>query len=240
MKKFMILLATVALMTSCSDDDEKIIPKDYGLKNFSADLMYQPAGGGGMSTDFSCKQQVYFKLGKENAVAVGNYTTKDNWTTFNILRKIQKGQNPTDLIDNPAYNVTTTQKGWDLLFTQYIGNGAKLMGMPGVMPYPITGVLCNTADVEIALYKYTESVEANDITKAFSDLKLVDVENLTYGSKIDEIGTSFRSMQGMPPTYTPNYNYFYIIKTAANETYKLRFTEYSRKKVISVEYALMK
>ncbi len=38
MKKLLILFATVALLASCSDDDEKIVPKDYGMKKFSADM----------------------------------------------------------------------------------------------------------------------------------------------------------------------------------------------------------
>ncbi|PID95481.1 MAG: hypothetical protein CSA94_01385 [Bacteroidetes bacterium] len=237
MKKFMILLAAV----SCSDDDDKVVPKDYGMKVFSADLMYQPAGGGGMSTDFSCKQQVYFKLGQENAVAVGNYTTKDNWTTFDLLPKIPSKMTKQGGIPdtkNPNYNVTTTQKGWDLLFTQYIDDAYAGHGPKGmIMPYYLAGVLCNTADVKIALYKYEGD---ENIAKAFADLKLANVKDVMYSNKINAIGTSFRSMKGMPPVFAVNANHFYIIKTAANETYKLRFTEYSRKKVISVEYALMK
>lgn len=244
----MILFAAVALMTSCSDDDEKIVTKDYGMKTFSADLMYEkptggPHGGGG----FTCKQQVYFKLGQDNPVAVGNNKTNQNWTTFDLLPKIPKGKDSKEMVTNPNYNVTTSVKGWDLLFTQYVGNGAKAMGMAGVMPYKLAGVLVNTADVKVQLYKYevnsklSETEMLEDTKAAFAALKLADLKDKKLEERrgIDAIGTSFRTMKGMPPTYIVSYNNFYIIKTVNNDTYKLRFISY-KKKVITCEYALMK
>ncbi len=247
MKKLMILFAAVALMTSCSDDDEKIVPKDYGMKTFSADLMFEKPTGAPHGAGFTCKQQVYFKFGQELPVAVGNNKTNENWTTFDILPKLPKGKDPKDLIDNPNYNVTTSVKGWDLLFTQYVGNAAKSMGMPGIMPYKLAGVLVNTDRVEVQLYKHEldanlSETEILEKTKtAFADLKIADLSSKLLDNKkgIDAIGTDFRRMEGMPPKYTPNYNYFYIIKTADNDTYKLRFIGY-KKKVITCEYALMK
>ncbi len=247
MKKFMILLAAVALMTSCSDDDEKITPKDYGMKTFSADMKYQPEEGG-MSHDFNCKQQTYFKLGQNNAVAVGEFGT-DSWTRFDLLPKLpkEKDKNGAGLpeIDNPNYNVTTTVKGWDLLFTQYVGDAYNGHGPEGnIMPYFLAGVLINTANVQVGLHKYEESEIPEDIAKAFADLKLSDVANVEYSGKIDAIGTSFRALIGMPPTYKLRLNNFYIIKTNNGDIYKLRFIGYygetQKDKVFTCKYALMK
>lgn len=240
MRKFMILAVAVALFTACSDDDDPVVVKDYGMQTFSADMKYKSTGG--MATDFTSKQQTYMKLGQKDAVATGEYKT-DSWTTFNILPKVPDGEG--NLIDNKDYNVTTSVKGWDLLFTQYVGDAYFGKGPNGkILPYFLGGVLINTSSVTVGLYIYEDSKEAEDINKAFSDLTLANVANITYDNTIDVIGTKWRKMSGMPPSFTPNTNYFYIVKTTAGDYYKLRFTGYygatKAEKVFTCEYALMK
>lgn len=236
MKKIIsFLLATTALLASCSDDDEKIEVKDYEMQTFSADMKYEKPES--MAKDFTCKQQTYLKLGKADAVAIGEYGT-ESWTTFNILPEIPESDK---MVTNPDYNVTTKVKNWDLLFTQYVGDA-----MPGekVFPYFLAGVLINTASIEIALYKYEESTEKADIAKAFADLKLITVASLSYSPNIDGIGTRWRTMKGMPPVYEVNDNYFFIAKTQSGDYYKIRFLRYygdtEAEKVFKCEYALLK
>ncbi len=239
MKKFMILLATVALFAACSDDDEKVEVKDYGMKTFSADLKYQPTGGG-MAKDFNCKQQTYFKFGKDAAVAIGEHG-KDSWTRFDILPKVPKGMKNPELVSNPNYNVTTSVKGWDMVFTQYVGDAYQGHGPKGaIMPYFLAGVLINTANVEVGLHVS----EASDASKAFADLKLADVANVTYKKDINTIGIKWVDRVGMPPTYKVKTNNFYIVKVSNGNVYKLRFVGYygatKKDKVFKCEYALMK
>lgn len=238
MKKLMILFAAVALFVACSDDDdERIIPKEYGTTKFSADLKHEPHQG--MAGDFTCKQQTYMKLGEVKPVHVGKYG-EDSWTTFDILPKIPNEDK--ELVDNPNYNVSTNVKGWDLLFTQYKGNARK--GSGEVMPYFLAGILINAESVKVALHKYEASKEDEAISKAFSALTLADVANVAYSSEIDFIGISWKGMSGMPPKYSPKTNWFYIVKTTSGETYKVRFTSvYGKSKddrVFTCEYALMK
>ncbi len=147
------------------------------------------------------------------------------------------------LIPNENYNVTTKVKGWDILFTQYVGNGNKAMGMDGVSVYNLAGILVNTKTVKVGLKRYTESKEQEVISKAFNDLKLADVAGITYSNEIDVIGTSFRTMQGMGASYSPNTHYFFIFKTTSGEIYKLRFIGFygktKKEKVFTCEYTLM-
>ncbi|MBS9768937.1 MAG: hypothetical protein KGV44_15560 [Flavobacteriaceae bacterium] len=240
MKKLLILLTAVAFFASCSDDDEKIVPKDYGMKKFSADMKYEKPKG--MAKDFSCKQQVYMQLGKEKAVHTGIYGL-GSWTTFNILPEIPKSMGSKEMIKNPKYNVTTTVKDWDILFTQYVGNAMKGRG-DGVFPYFLAGVLINPERVEVALHEYTASKEEKTISEAFSKLMLSDVATVKYSNEIDAIGTAWKGMKGMPPTYNPQTNFFYIIKTKSGDIYKLRFVGVYGKtqdeRIFSCEYALMK
>ncbi len=180
------------------------------------------------------------QLGKEEAVHTGIYGL-GSWTTFNILPEIPKAMGSKEMIKNPKYNVTTTVKDWDILFTQYYGNAMKGKGFYG---YFLAGVLINPKRVEVALHEYTASKEETTISEAFSKLALSDVATPKYSKEIDAIGIEWKERKGMPPTYTPKTNFFYIIKTKSGDIYKLRFVGVYGKtqdeRVFSCEYALMK
>lgn len=237
MRKIMILLATVAFLASCSDNDDPITPKDFSLKTFAADMGYEKPQGGGMANNFTHKKQTYMKFDKAEPIAIGKYG-ENSWTTFDILPKVPNDKGV--LIDNKNYNVTTNVIDWDLLFTQYKGNAMKGRG-DGVMPYFLTGVLINTENVEVALYKYEDSKDEAEITKMFKDLTLANVTNLKYSKEIDCIGTAWK---GMPPTYHPKTNFFYIAKTKSGNVYKVRFVgvygSTKSERIFTCEYALMK
>ncbi len=239
MKKLLILFAAVAFLAACSDEDEKIVPKDYGMKKFAADMKYDSSQKGHGKAGFNCKQQTYMKLGQDTAVATAIYGN-DNYTIFNILPEIPDANNK--MIKNEAYNVTTNVKNWDLLFTQYVGNGFKAMGMDGILVYNLAGVLINTKNIKVAVYEYTKSENANDISEAFYNLKLSDISSLEYTNEIDAIGTTFRKMEGMG-NYFVLPNRFFILKTTSNDIYKLHFISFygktTEEKVFTCEYTLM-
>ncbi len=240
----MILCTVVLLMASC-DDDKKIIPtpkKDYGMKTYSADLKREKIDG--MPTYFNCKQQTFFKFGKETAVAIGEYG-KPSWTTFDLRKKIPAKQGSTNMIDNPDYNYESKGKDWDMVFTQYIISGSMGAGQPIINIYP-AGVLLNAKGVAVGFTKYTESTKEDDISKAFADLKLIDIENVKfYENTAKAIGSNWKKGVGMPPIYQVKTNLFYFIKQIeTGNIYKLRFVGcYGKTRedyVFKCEYALMK
>ncbi len=245
MKKLIILLTAATLMTSCSDDDEKIIPvpeKDYGMKTYSADLKREKVDG--MPTYFNCKQQTFFKFGKKTAVAVGEYG-KPSWTTFDLRKKIPAEQGSEKMVDNPDYNYKSNVKDWDMVFTQYLIAGSMGPGQPVKNVYP-TGVLLNAEGVAVGFAKYTDSTKEDDIAKAFADLKLIDIEKVKfYENTARAIGANWKKRVGMPPVYQVKKNLFYFIKQIdTGDIYKLRFIscygETQDDYVFKCEYALIK
>ncbi len=240
----MILLAAVVLMASCSDDDDKITPKDYGMKTFAADMKYEKQGSG-MAKDFNCKQQTFFKFGQADAVFIGKHGT-DTWTRFDLLPKVPKSMGSNELIDNPLYNLETTKvQDWDMVFTQYVGDAYGGRGPQGaIMPYFLAGVLINPNNVKVGLVVEDEKKPVTELAQAFADLKLADVATIEYKNNVDAIGTKFRSMKGMG-NYVPNLHVFFIVKRNNGDIYKLRFIGFwdgaeKKNKVFKCEYALMK
>ncbi len=238
----MILLAAVVLMASCSDD-EKITPKDYGMKTFAADMKYKSSGG--MAKDFNCKQQTFFKFGQADAVFIGEHGT-DTWTRFDLCPKVPKSMGSTELIDNPLYNLKTTKvQDWDMVFTQYIGDAYGGRGPKGaIMPYFLAGVLINPDKVQVGLVVEDKNKSVTELAQAFADLKLADVATVEYKNNMDAIGTKFRAMKGMG-NYEPNLHAFFIVKRNNGDIYKLRFIGFwggaeKKNKVFKCEYALMK
>ncbi len=235
----MILLAAVVLMASCSDDN-KVIPKDYGMKTFAADMKYKKVGHG-MATDFNCKQQTFFKFGQADAVFIGEHGT-DTWTRFDLLPKVPKSKKSKELIDNPLYKTKTDKvQDWDMVFTQYIGD---LDPSSGVMPYFLAGILINPDNVQVGLVVEDKNKSVTELAQAFADLKLADVATVEYKNNVDAIGTKFRTMVSMG-NYEPNLHAFFIVKRNNGDIYKLRFIGFwggaeKKNKVFKCEYALMK
>ncbi len=228
MKRIILSLVVITgILTACSKDDEQVIPKDYGMKTFEANMLYEyiPDPGGGMGQTVY-KHQIYFKFGEENAVATGVYDT-DSWTQFYLNKD-----------DMSKYNDQTNMTGWDLLFTKY--NRAS-------DAYGVTGPLINTKEsIKVGLFKYTESDDANTISESFAKLTLSDITSVNeYSGAIDAIADNeWKNINGMPPTYTVNTNYFYIVKLNNGDIYKLRFISFygstKSERIIKIEYALMK
>lgn len=239
MKNFMVLLAAVAVLTSCNNDEEMEV-KDYGTKTFSADMKYESSGGG-VTTSFTYKQQTYFKFGETDATAIGEYE-KDSWTTFNILPKVPNSDG--EMVTNANYNITTSIENWDLLFTQYVGDGYYGAGPNGtVYPYYLTGVLINTDNVAVGMQEYTASTEEEKISEAFSNLALSDITEVEYKSNIEAIGSNWKTFNMSTYKYSIKTNYFYIVKVSGTDIYKLRFTGFygdtEKERIIKIEYALM-
>ncbi|GEM_PF-3055910 len=241
MKKllFAFAIATMGLgFTSC-DEDEKVTPKDYGMKTFKADMDYTyiPDPSGGMGTAVYA-QQTYFKFGEESAIATGKVDT-DSWTQFNIYDYAAKGE---EVPDGYVINKTADVDGWELVFTNY--KGTTYMGNPEGSPYNLTGVLFNAeAGITVAEKVYDESEKENDIAAAFASLVINDVKGLTYSEEVETIGSDWKSLDWSTKTYVVKSNNFYVIKMANGDYYKLRFLSFygetTSERIIKIEYALV-
>lgn len=225
MKRLIFFGMMVAVVfTSCSKD-EKVEPKDYGLKSFESSLEYDSEAEHGT---VQYKQQTYFAFGDETPVALGEYGT-DSWTDFFLMK------------DTSAFNVTTDVQGWDLLLSYYTEG---LFDGEVTVPYGVVGVLINTENnIQVAKMEYTDSEEENAISEAFANLTLNDLPSLEYSSEINAIGHTWKSFSLSAMMYTVNSNWFYIVKMNNGDTYKLRFTGFygtsTSDRLIKFEYQLM-
>ncbi len=229
-QSILALTVAAALFSACSDDDEIVEVKDYGLKTFEADLKYTsiPDPNGGRPTT-TYAQQTYFAFGKEEAIAVAEIGT-ENWTKFNVFSK-----------DSADYNISSDIEGWHLIFTNYTGNGAN----PGDDPveYSLTGILHNAeTDIKVAEMEYTESTEANDVSQAFAALSLTDVASLSYSTEPETIGRDWKKLNSTFQ-YDVLSNKFYFVKLSNEDIYKLRvisfYGETTSNRIIKIEYQLM-
>ncbi len=215
MKKYILLLIAAVVVFSSCDDEDSVEVKDYGLKTFSAEMNYDPEAAHG---EVSYKQQVFYALGDEEAIAIGTYG-EDSWTDFNLVE------------DEISINVT----GWDIVFTNYTVN---LGTEDEPYAYKVTGVLIADG-VEVALVEDTES---DDVSESFSNLSLSDVSGLEYSADMDVIGYSWKAYDSSTQLFKVNDNWFYILKIG-EETYKLRFVNFygesTSERIIKIEYQLM-
>ncbi len=225
MKRFFLaLMISAGLFTAC-DDDEVVEVKDYGLKSYEANLAYDSETPHG---EVAYKQQVFLAFDSETPVAIGTYGT-DTWTDFFLVT------------DTSAYNVTTDVTGWDLALTYYT---EALEDAGETVPYGVAGVLINTENnIEVGKIEYTDSEEETAISEAFANLTLADISSVSYSSEINAIGYDWKSFSLAEMMYTVNSNWFYIVRLANDDVYKLRFTSFygasTSERVIKFEYQLM-
>lgn len=224
-RTILTLTMAVALLASCSDDDEIVEIKDYDLKSMEVDLDYDSEAAYG---EVAYKQQTYIDLETESEVATGTYGD-ESWTDFYLVT------------DTSAYNASSDVSDWDLVCTYYT---EALEDEGETIPYGVAGVLINTeANIEVAKMEYSDSDDDTDISEAFADLELTDVSSLTYSTAANAIGYDWKTFSFSDMLYTVNTNWFYIIKLSSGDTYKLRFTGFygssTDERVVKFEYQLM-
>jgi hypothetical protein len=224
----LILFVSTVFLVSC-DKDEPIVPKDYGLKNFVADLGYDSEAGWG---EVKYKTQTYFAFGEDDPIAIGNYGL-ETWTDFNVIS------------DHPDYNISTDIVGWNLLFTNYT-TGVYNPDTGETEPYGVTGTLINVeSNIQVAKVEYTESEDPAVISQAFAELVLDDVAGLEYSTDIKAIGYKWKRLTGDFPnfTYVVNDNWFYIVRMENGDTFKFRFIGFygdsMDEREVKIEYQLM-
>ncbi len=224
MKKFLFLFAATSMVlgfTSC-DEEESITPKDYGTYTFAADMAYDSDSESETYKVYT--QQTYFAFGEDDAISTGTYA-ESSWVDF-------------DLVEGTGVAATTVE-GWDLVFTKYVAN---LGTADEPYSYSVCGVL-SSSDLTVAEYEYTDSEDSETISEAFANLTTADITDFEFLSDADVIGYNWKSYDSSAKTYTVSTNMFYIVKTASDEYYKVRFISFygesTSERIITMEYALM-
>lgn len=220
--KKLITICTIAILafsiSSCDDEDEKIVVKDYGLKTFSADYNYSSG---------TYYDQVYFSFA-DSLIATATYDT-DDWTQFYLIP------------DSAATNYTSDVEGWDLVFTNYTAN---LGTEAEPFAHSVTGVLINTeTEIEVGFFEYTEYDDSDSIASAFVDISLSDIDTISFSTDADAIGYDWKTYTHSSGTYTVSTNYFYFVKLDDDTIYKLRFTifygESTSERIATIQYQLL-
>ncbi len=224
-KYYLFFILLIGVMVSCDDDDEPIAVKDYNLKTFSADYNYDPEAAHG---EVNYKNQVYFNLSTGENVSTEVYGT-DGWTHFYLIE------------DSAATNFTSDVQDWDIVFTNYTTN---LGTDDAPIPYGVTGVLINIEEgIEVASYIYEDSEDSNDISEAFVNLSLADVQGIDYSDDIDAIGHEWKTYDFDSKVYILSSNHFYIVKVDDENYYKVRFTSFygesTDERIATIQYQLM-
>ena len=129
---------------------------------------------------------------------------RDSSTTFTCFSFDNGGQ---------TVKIEPDKTTWDLMFTQYTTN-LKLNNVP--YPYLVTGVLINR-------YK----VKANRINDlAFEKISFDKVSNMTLSSRLDTVGYAWKEYSRITGHYSIVSNKYFVIKSVADDLYKLRFTNF--------------
>jgi HmuY protein len=109
---------------------------------------------------------------------------------------------------NKVLSLEPPKKEWDLLFTQYMHTF-----FDPYTPYIVTGVLTNPNQVQVAV----------DSTMSFTKIDRTTAQNLKFTTKRDAIGYTWKEFTFADTGYKINSNYNYIIRTANDYFYKMRF-----------------
>lgn len=149
-----------------------------------------------------------FKWGYVNVPAVAYLTqmitdpTK-NYVYYSFLKK--------DLVENEP----VASENWDLVFTTYKESIKDKNGVP--YSYIIRGALANLKTISVAQIDNGITYEACD--KNFAKLQ-------SFTNNADEIGYDWKEYNQSTGKYTIVPKRFYIVKTAANEYFKLKFVDF--------------
>lgn len=103
--------------------------------------------------------------------------------------------------------IAPNDKDYDLIFTQY----THLFTDP-LTPYLVTGICLNRGFTSVARLD----------EKAFAEINLEDVEGLTFGYDLDEIGYDWKYYSLEDGVFTTNSDQHYVVKSQKGVFYKLR------------------
>ncbi|MBU6324373.1 MAG: HmuY family protein [Bacteroidetes bacterium] len=163
---------------------------------------------------------VKFKLGR---VENGDYVLSYGRLADTVTKPARIGRMPgknyayfSFLRGDTIHAEPLNQDAWDLVFRKYKTN---IIETGTGIPYDYVAVGCllnpyNTLAVE---------VPANT---PFESVNLGLAQSLTLSARRDAIGYDWKLFDRLSGKYTVNYKRVYVIRTAGNQWFKLRFTDY--------------
>ena len=165
----------------------------------------EPRGFNQLVIDSLINDTYYFRIAEMNGSNPKSYSVVKkngfNYVLFSI-------SNPSLVISEPE-NTT-----WDLLFSQYTTLLFTDVGDP--YPYLVTGVLINSAFVEVAV----------DSITPFANINFETVQEMHFSKRTDRIGYDWKVYNFDTGGYATNSDKSYIIRDTKGYLYKLRFISF--------------
>lgn len=150
--------------------------------------------GKGMTNEFHFK---YSDIDGENEV--NEILLCADYTDLNLIHY--------SIINQKAIDHEPVATEWDMVFTKYMAE-IDMGGM--LVPYPVTGVLCNN-DIQIAKLVETDTASNDYVTAEFSKI-------------INTVGSDWKSFNMETFSYDILENQLYFVKDLNGKTYKIVFT----------------
>lgn len=115
-------------------------------------------------------------------------------------------------------NAEPDKRTWDIEFTKY---KHTFFEFTPPLPYPVTGILSNSYNVEIAI----------DSSNNFENINLTNVKDLSFSKKRNTIGFEYKAFSFKSTfEYTINSKNIYVIKDTNGNFYKLKFLDFYNNK----------
>ncbi len=169
------------------------------------DVDGEPRGFNQLIIDSLINDTYYFRIAEMNGSNPKSYSVAKkngfNYVLFSI-------SNPSLVISEPE------NTSWDLLFSQYTTLLFTDVGDP--YPYLVTGVLINSASVEVAV----------DSITPFANINFETVQEMHFSKRTDRIGYDWKIYNFDTGSYATNTDKSYIIRDTKGYLYKLRFISF--------------
>jgi len=168
----------------------------------------------------AAQRYIKFKLGRvENGDYVLSYGRLDD----SVTKLVRVGRIPgknyayfSFLLGDTLQAEPLNQDAWDLVFRKYKTNIIETgTGIP--YDYVAVGCLLNPYNTQSA------EVPANT---PFESVNLSLAQSLQLSDRRDAIGYDWKLFDRLSGKYSVNYKRIYVIRTAGNQWFKLRFTDY--------------
>jgi len=115
-------------------------------------------------------------------------------------------------------NAEPDKRTWDIEFTKY---KHTFFEFTPPLPYPVTGILSNSFNVEIAI----------DSSNNFEKISMANVKDLSFSKKRNTIGFEYKAFSFKSTfEYTINSKNTYVIKDTEGNYYKLKFLDFYNNK----------
>ena len=135
-----------------------------------------------------------------------------NDTTVTIAKNRQANYTGLSFDNGAAIAFEPPAGSWDIVFTRY----THIFYEPEFTPYSVTGVLLNTAGVEVAV----------DSLRPFAEIAAADIGRYTFSTSRDAVGYAWKTFYLDRGEFVVNPAIVYILRDMDGFYYKLHFTDF--------------